>query len=289
MICGAVEITPCSVRHSAVSRTQSGDGYLVAGLREIETTGAAFEQVEGALVEGVGAVRDAGAERIGIFASGELRGTRVAGRISVEARRLGLGEVRFTGTGAMIAADFIARSGAVGARLSPDHQTGTCGVLGIGHRSVGLAVGPFGQPPSWIGSRPIGVATLAERSRLSDPPEPAQIEAALAAVERSLGGLSNPGFDLLVPVSDFSLPTRLFCGDIADADSLRLALDSVAGISADELGARTGLGPVLAPLFPLALAIQYAAARVFPVELVPLDPDPAELDLALAGNGSPGA
>ena len=92
MICGAVEITPCSVRHSAVSRTQSGDGYLVAGLREIETTGAAFEQVEGALVEGVGAVRDAGAERIGIFASGELRGTRVAGRISVEARRLGLGE-----------------------------------------------------------------------------------------------------------------------------------------------------------------------------------------------------
>ena len=285
---GALEMTPASIRYSAIAGRSPGRGCLAAGLREIAVTEAPFEDVEAALDEGVMAVREAGVDRIGLFASGELRGTRVAGLLSVRAPRLGLGELRFTGTGAAIAADFVSRSEAVAIESGAEVPAGeSCGVLGIGHHSVGLAVGSAGRTPTWIGSRPVGLARLAGFTRLADPPEPVQIEAARAAAERSLAGMTNPGFGLLASVSDFSRSTRLVCGEVADAESLGLALDSVTGMSADELGARVGLGPVLAPLFPLALAVQLAAARTFSVGVAPLDPDPAALEAALAGTGTP--
>lgn len=284
VISGAVQITPSSIRYSALA---PGGGHLTAGVRELDTTRGDFGEVEAAVVEGIEAVRDAGADRVTLFASGELRGARVADRLSVRSRRLGFGDIRFTGTGATIAAGFIARSRtALGESSIPDRET--CGVLGIGHHSVGLAVGTVGEGPAWIGSRPVGVRTLAERSRLSDPPEPNQVEAARSAVERSLGGLTNPDFAHLIVVSDFSLATRLVCGDRVDRDSLRLALDSIVGMTSDELGERVGLGSVLAPLFPLALVVQYGAARAFGVDLIPLDPDPARLELALAVAGDAG-
>ena len=284
---GALEITPASVRYSAISGESPGRGCLTTGLREIAVTDSPFEQVEAALTEGVLAVREAGADRIGLLASGELRGTRAAGLLSVRAPRLGLGRIRFTGTGAAIAADFISRSGAVAIESGAEVPGGeSCAVLGIGHHSIGLAVGSVGMAPTWVGSRPVGLARLARLTRLADPPEPVQLEAARAAAERSLAGLTNPGFALLASVSDFSRATRLVCGEVADAESLRLALDSVTGMSGDELGARIGLGPVLAPLFPLALVVQYAAARTFSVGIAPLDPDPAALELALDGAGT---
>ncbi len=287
---GALEITPTSVRYSAVCGEVPSRGCLTAGMREIAVADSPFEQVEAALTEGVLVVREAGADRIGLLASGELRGTRVAGLLSVRAPRLGLGEIQFTGTGAAIAADFISRSGAVAIESGANILAGaSCGVLGIGHHSIGLAVGPAGRSPTWIGSRPVGLARLAELTHLADPPEPVQLEAAGATVERSLAGLTNPGFSLLASVSDFSRATRLVCGEVADAESLRLALDSLTGMSADELGARVGLGPVLAPLLPLALTVQYAAARTFSVGIAPLDPDPAALELALDGSVRPGA
>lgn len=284
---GALEITPTSVRYSAITGESPGRGCLTAGLREIAVTDSPFEEVEAALAEGVLAVREAGADRIGLFASGELRGTRVAGLLSVRAPRLGLGGFRFTGTGAAIAADFISRSGALAIESGADvPEDESCAVLGIGHHSVGVAVGSTGRAPAWIGSRPVGLARLAELTRLADPPEMVQLEAARAAAERSFAGLTNPGFGLLVAVSDFSRATRTVCGDVADAESLGVALDSVTGMSSDELGARVGLGPVLAPLFPLALAVQLAAARTFSVGIAPLDPDPAALELALDGAGN---
>lgn len=288
MIHGAVQITPTSVRHSAISTETPEGRSLTAGLREIPVERVAFGEVEAALTEGVEAVREAGADRVQLLASGDLRGTAIGGRLSVKSRRLGLGELRFTGTGAAIAAEFVSRSVATGIggglRVSE-----ACGVLGIGYHSVGLAVGSPGLVPTWTGSRPIGVKLLGERSRISDPPEPTQLAAAQAAVERSLGGLTNPGFDLLIAVSDFARATRLICGELTGAESLGLALDSVLGMSADELGARAGLGSVLARLFPLALTIQYAAARTFAVDLAPVDPDPADLDFALTGSVRPGA
>lgn len=244
------------------------------------------------------AAREAGASGVDLFLTPEIKGTRLAARLSVKARRLGLEGLEFTGSGAAIAASFISRTNLLNPKLSEEPGqfeldsagSTSCGVLGIGYHSVGLAVGTPGERPSWIGSRPVGVSRLAERSRLSDPPEPAQLSAVRSAAERAFGGLAGPPFNVLMSVSDFSLAARVLSGqETAGPDMARELVDSIAGMSADELAARTGLGKLLAPLLPLALVIHEAAARTFDAELVMADPDPAGLGLALSDLSATGA
>lgn len=298
MLRGAVQISPLSVRYSVLSLGPNGPATVTAGFTEVTEGWGGPHGVETALEEGVMAARDAGAAGVDLFLAPEIKGTRLAARLSVKARRLGLRGLEFTGSGAAIAASFISRT--IPLNANPGEEAGqseldpaggiSCGVLGIGYHSVGLAVGTPGERPSWIGSRPVGVSRLAERSRLSDPPEPAQLSAARSAAEKAFGGLARPPFDLLISVSDFSLAARVLSGKETVGPGMASDLvDSIAGMSADELAARTGLGKLLAPLFPLALVVQEAAARTFGVELVLVDPDPAGLGLALSDLSATGA
>ena len=281
MLRGAVQITASSVRYSVVSSDRSQPGTVTAGFREVATLTGDPGEVEAAIAEGVESARVAGAERVDLLAAPELKGTRLASRLRIGSRRLGTGVPVFTGGGAAIAASFISST----TSLDLDGGTGveplTCGVLGIGDHSIGLAVGRPGETPSWVGSRPVGLTRLAERSRISDPPEPSQLIAARSAVERALGSFSATGVDLLVSVSDFSQATRIICGERIDREALLGALDDLVGMTADQLGATVGLGTRLARLFPLALVAQLGAVATFGVDLVPLDPDPAGLGIAL--------
>ena len=285
---GAVQITPASVRYSVVAEGPNATGTVTSGHQEVDAAAGGFDRVEAAVEDGVRAVRDSGAETVELFVAPELKGSRVAGLLAVKAGRLGVGKVRFTGTGASAAASFISRTGDLGfdpdEEGQTDHPESPCGVLGIGHHSVGLAVGQPGRHPEWIGSRPVGIARLAERSRISDPPEPAQLAAVRSAVERALGGFACPAFGSLVSVSDFSPATRNVIGrDSADAVLLGEVLDSFTGMTSDEISARTGLGPVLSPRFTIALVVQSAAARTFDTVVIPRDPDPADFGRVLAG------
>jgi len=240
--------------------------------------------------QAVAAVREAGAEMIDLFGAPELKGSRLARHLSNGATRLGLRDLEFTGSGAAIAASFVSRTADVDYALASGEAPGApVGVLGIGHHSVGLAVGEPGRPPVWSGSRPVGFSRLAERSRLSDPAEPSQLIAARSAVERALAGFAAPHFGTLVAVSDFSLATRTVASETLDAGSLEQLLASVTGMTADEISVRTGLGPRLARLFPIALTIQQAAARTFDIAVRPVDPDPAALGLALSELSDVGA
>lgn len=281
MLRGAVQITASSVRYSVVTSDRSVPGTVTAGFRELATLSGDPEEAESAVAEGVEAARMAGAEVVQLLAAPELKGTRLASRLRIGSRKLGTGDVVFTGGGAAIAASFIASTASLQSDAGPVEESVTCGVLGLGDHSVGLAVGRPGERPSWIGSRPVGLARLAERSRLSDPPEPSQLAAARSAVERALGSFSAPAIDRLVSVSDFSLATRIACGERVDRELLSGTLDDLIGMTADQLGATVGLGPRLARLFPLALVAQLAAVGTFGVDLVPLDPDPAGLGSAL--------
>lgn len=281
MLRGAVQITASSVRYSVVTSDRAQPGTVTAGFREVATLAGDPDEAETAVAEGVEAARMAGAEVVDLLAAPELKGTRLASRLRIGSRKLGTGDLVFTGGGAAIAASFIASTASLHRDVVPVVESTTCGVLGIGDHSVGLAVGRPGERPSWVGSRPVGLARLAERARLSDPPESPQLAAARSAVERALGSFSAPGIDLLVSVSDFSQATRIASGERVDRESLSGTLDDLVGMTADQLGATVGLGPRLARLFPLALVAQLAAVGTFGVDLVPLDPDPAGLGIAL--------
>ena len=269
------------VRYSVVTSDGSQPGTVTAGFRELATLAGDLEEAEVAIAEGVEAARAAGAEAVDLLAAPELKGTRLARRLKIGSRKFGTGDVVFTGGGAAIAASFIASTSSLHRDGGPVADSITCGVLGIGDHSVGLAVGRPGERPSWVGSRPVGLARLAERARLSAPPEPAQLSAARSAVERALGSFSAPGIDLVVSVSDFSQATRITCGERVDRELLSGTLDDLVGMTADQLGATVGLGPRLARLFPLALVAQLAAAGTFGIDLFPVDPDPAGLSIAL--------
>jgi len=282
---GAIQITASSVRYSVISSDRSQPGTVTAGFREIETLTGDLGEVEAAIAELVESTRMAGAEVVDLIAAPELKGTRLAARLRIGSRKLGTGDPVFTGSGAAIAASFTSSTTSLQLDGTPEEESLDCGVLGIGDHSVGLAVGRPGERPSWVGSRPVGLARVAERARLSDPPEPSQLAAARSAVERALGSFSAPGFDLLVSVSDFSQATRITCGERVDREELSGTLDDLVGMTADQLGATVGLGPRLARLFPLALVAQLAAVTTFGVDLVPLDPDPAGLMLSLSATG----
>lgn len=268
------------MRYSVVTSDRSQPGTVSAGFQEVATLTGDPEEVEAAIAEVVESTRMAGAEVVELLAAPELKGTRLASRLRTSSRRLGTGDPVFTGGGAAIAASFISSTASL--QLDGEGESLDCGVLGIGDHSVGLAVGCPGERPSWVGSRPVGLARVAERARLSDPPEPSQLAAGRSAVERALGSFSAPGIDLLISVSDFSQATRITCGERIDRESILGALDDLIGMTADQLGATVGLGPRLARLFPLALVVQLAAVATFGADLVPLDPDPAGLGIALA-------
>ena len=233
-------------------------------------------QVEVIVADGAEAARQAGAETVQLVFAPDLRGTRLARLIE---RKVGhaVSSVRSPETGARVASRFMAAT--AGGPVSVDHAP--VGVAGLGHLSLGLAIGEPGEAPVWIGSRPLGLDRVAARARFQDPPTPVQLDVARVACTKSLATLQPPEFGSMLVVSDFAPTMVEICGPEISPGLLDSALDWILGRTVDELSAITGFEPHLARLLPAALAIHQALADCFELPLLPVDPDPAA-EVALA-------
>lgn len=260
-----------------VSALQSGSaGSLVDRFVPVEAEQANLDRIAGIVADGVTAARSAGAEGVDLVLSPDLRGSRIAQLLE---RRLGpvVSGVRSPEPGAQIAARFIATT----AGHSPVEPGADVGVAGLGHSSLGIAVGVTGEAPRWIGSRPIGIDRLASRVRFEDPPTPVQLDVARVSCVRSLATLQPPSFDVLLVVSDFEAIISELCGPGASPGEFDAALDWVLGRTSDELSAVTGFDLHLARLLPAAIAVHQALAATFEATVTPVAPDPAA-EVALA-------
>ena len=247
---------------------------------EIERTRP--DRVGEIVADGVEAARAAGAGAVDVVFAPELRGTRAARLIEHRIRPIVSG-IRSPATGSQIASRFVASTTAA----AVEDAAGMVCVAGIGHASLGIAVGEPGTTPAWIGSRPFGMDRLASRARFQDPPSPVQLEVAKDACARALDTMQPPPFGILLAASDFEAILRDLCGPEAGPEALGGALDWVMGRTSDELSAVTGFDRHLARLLPAAIAVHLALAEVFEAPVTPVSPDPAaERALAVIGSGS---
>lgn len=253
-----------------------GAGDLVDRFVPVEAVQANLDRIAAIVADGAAAARSAGAEGVDLVISPDLRGTRMAQLLN---RRLGtiVSGVRSPEPGAQIAARFIAATTG-----HPSVEAGSIvGVAGLGHSSLGIAVGATGEAPGWIGSRPIGIDRLTSRVRFEDPPTPVQLDVARTSCARSLATLQPPAFETLLVVSDFEVVISELCGAGASPGDLDAALDWVLGRTSDELSAMTGFDLHLARLLPAAIAVHQALASTFEATVTPVTPDPAA-EMALA-------
>lgn len=286
MVRAAIEISPSAIRTRVSKVGPEGADGLVDRFVSLRVRQSNLGQVEAIVADGAGAARSAGAEGVELVFSSDLRGTRLARLIERRVDSI-VSTVRSPETGARIATRFVAAT--VGHR--PSGSAGTAfGVAGLGHASLGIAIGRPGEAPEWVGSRPLGLDRVSSKARFQDPPSPVQLEVARVSSARSLGTLHPPEFDSLLVVSDFEPVITDLCGsEVSDRD-LDVALEWTLGRTSDELSAITGFGPHLARLLPAAIAVHQALVDTFESTLIPVSPDPAaEIALAdLVPAGGPG-
>lgn len=276
LIHAAIEISPTGVRTRVSSLRPTGADGLVDRFVSVVAEQGNLDRIAAIVTDGAEAARSAGAGSVEVVLTPELRGTRFAKLLE---RRVApnVAGFRSPGTGARIARRFMAAT----AGPSGQGSDAVVGVAGVGHSSLGIAVGRRGGAPEWIGSRPFGLERVASRARFQDPPTPVQLEVAKIACARSLETLQPPDFETLLVVSDFEPSIADLCGsEVTNAD-LDGALEWVLGRTSDELVAVTGLGRPLARLLPAAIVVHQALIETFRATLIPVAPDPAA-EVALA-------
>jgi hypothetical protein len=240
----------------------------------------------------VEAARDAGAERIEVTTLPELRGTRLLRLLDRVSRAAGAGPIAVPGRSDVLAATFLAVTTPALERLPADELGRTVAVALIGESFTGVATGLPGRRPSWVGSRPLGTATLTSRARFDDPPRPNQIEAAISGARRALGSLLPPHCGRAFVASTSAAVLERLCGDRIDGEAARRGLGAILGQTADDTAAWFGAEPATARQLPAAIISCLALAERLETSLLPASFDPvagrwwlAEAGLSTAGRG----
>lgn len=269
MLLGAVEIGLRSTRLtvSDVGRRFSRavvhrDHRLTARLDNLDRLGAlVMAEVESA--------REAGARRVELLAASELRGSRLLRMAGRFAEATGTGPIRIPTRRDRIAASFVGSS-----RPHLDSPDLRIGVARIDEDAVGIAVGCPGRSPDWVGSRPVGSASMTRKARFLDPPLPGQIEAAISGASRAIASLLPPSCERLLVSSPLAGVVVRLSGERPDAKGARRGLDAILGQTADDIAAWFGLDPGPARRLPGLLVGHVALAEVLGREIEPVDCDP---------------
>lgn len=267
MILGAIEIglrsTRLCVSDVGVRSSRSlitRDHRLSARLENAERLGALV------MAESETA-RDAGAERIEVLASSELRGSRLVRLVGRFAEASGLGPVRLPTRRERVAAAFLAATRALVDEPAP------VGVARIDDDAIGIATGRAGDLPAWVGTRPVGAVTMTRRARFFDPPLPTQIEAAVSGASRAIASLSPPQSGRLLVSSPLAAVVARLCGTRPGARDARRGLESIFGQTADDIAAWFGVGSGLARQLPGVLVGHIALADALGREVEPVNCD----------------
>jgi len=242
LILGAIDI---SKRATRLKVAEVGTGDSVRLLERSSLVSAELsncDRLSALLMAEIEAARDAGADHVEVVATRSLRGTRLLRLLDRVCRASGAGGILLPDPEQRLASTFLAATVPSAGELE-----GTVAVARVGESTTGIAVGAPGERPGWVGSRPVGCATLTEKARFSDPPRPNQIEAAVTAAVRKLETLSPPAADRVLLSTPLAAALERICGPRIDPASARRGLGSILGQTGGRApGSRPRRGALLA-------------------------------------------
>lgn len=227
------------------------------------------DRLSALLMAEIETARDAGAERVEVIASRKLRGTRLLRLLDRVTRAVGAGAIQIPGATDALAANFMAVT-----RPLETLSGSVVAVARIGESSTGVAVGPAGGVPEWIGSRALGAANLTDKAGFADPPGPNQIEAAINGATHALTSLALPDFERAFIGTPLSAVLQRLCGPRIDPVAARRALGLILGQTADDIAAWFGAESAQARLVPATLAVTLALSELTGVAVEPCAADP---------------
>lgn len=287
MILGAIEISKRTTRLRVAEVGSGSSRRLVDRSSLVSAQLRNSDRLSALLMAEIEAARDAGAERVEVLAGRSLRGTRLLRLLDRVSRASGAGGILLPDPGERLRSTFFSVTVPFAGELDR-----SVAVARVGESNTGVAVGVPGERPGWVGSRPVGCATLSEKARFSDPPKPNQIEAAVTATVRKLETLAPPGSDRLFVSTPLAGPLCRICGPRIDPASARRGLDSILGQTGDDIAAWFGADSGRARLLPATLICCLGLSEVFGTPVEPREGDPvagrfwlAEATRAVAGTG----
>ncbi len=286
MILGAIEISKRSTRLRVADVGSSSSRRLLDRSSLVSAELGNCERLSALLMAEIETARDAGATRVEVIAARSLRGTRLLRLLDRVSRASGAGGIVLPDPSTAVASTFLSVTVPMAAGSSAD-----VAVARVGESTTGVAIGRAGDVPGWIGSRPLGAASLTERARFSDPPRPNQIEAAVNGALRKFETLAPPDCERVFASSPLAAPLERLCGPRIDSDSARRGLDSILGQTGDDIAAWIGADSGQARLMPATIVCCLALTEVFgtPVEPCEGDPVAGRSWLAAAGRTAPGS
>ncbi len=269
MILGAIEISKRTTR-LRVAEVEAGSSRLVLDRSSLVSAELRnCDRLSALLMAEIEAARDSGADRVEVIATRSLRSTRLLRLLDRVSRASGAGGIRLPDPRERLASAFLSVTVPLTGPLD-----GTVAVARVGESHTGVAVGIPGELPGWIGSRPIGCATLSERARFSDPPRPNQIEAAVTASIRKLETMAPPATERLFVSTPMSGALERICGPLIDSAAARRGLDSILGQTGDDIAAWFGVDSGRGRLLPATIICCLGLAEVFGIPVEPREGDP---------------
>jgi hypothetical protein len=264
LILGAIQISQRSTRLRVAEIGEESSSRLLDRSSRVSAELRNAERLTALLMAEIEAARDAGAVRVEVIATRSLRGSRLLRLLDRVSRAAGAGGILLPGPAEALASTFLSVTKPIASELP-----GSTGVARIAESTTGVAIGIAGDRPGWIGSRPLGAASLTERARFSDPPRPNQIEAAINGAVRRFGSLSPPVCDRLFVSSPHSTVLERLCGPRMDVASARRGLDLILGQTGDDIAAWFGADSGQAKLLPATIVCCLALCEVFENQVEP--------------------
>jgi exopolyphosphatase / guanosine-5'-triphosphate,3'-diphosphate pyrophosphatase len=241
------------LREVAVMRSFTGLGHV---RRNGAIDAHSIADVAEAVAVQVRGARDAGAAVVRVVATGAVREAVNGGELL--AAVLGA-----AGTAPdVLSGEEEARLAFVGATagtgLLPDQRVG---VVDVGGGSTELVIGTPAGGVDWSVSLPIGSAVLAEHCVLSDPPTPAQLEAARAHIAMRFASLAPPPCATALAVGGSATSLGRLAGALLDAAVLERVLARLCSGPCEQLAVRLGLDARRVRLLPAGIIVLERAAQ----------------------------
>ncbi len=265
MILGVLEISLRSTRFTVTEVAPDSSRFVLSRSHGLTAGPENADRLMALLMAEVEVAREMGADRIEVVAVPELRGSRLIRLVDRVGEAIGVGPVRIPSRRDTAAAAFLGVT-----RPRAGDVEGPVGVAHIGETAIGIAVGEPGSMPTWIGSRPVGTSTMTHKARFSNPPRPAQIEAAITGASRGIGSLYPPGCDRLFVSSSMSEVVGRLCGLVIGPADARRGLDAILGQTSADTAAWFGVEPVLARHLPGMLVGHAALSEGLGIRVEPV-------------------
>ena len=155
-----------------------------------------------------------------------------------------------------------ARLSFVGAtRTLPERALGTIAVIDVGGGSTEIAVGAPDGTVAWSQSVRVGSGVLADAHLHSDPPAPAELDAARERVSQLFGAVAPPGATMAVAVGGTATSLHRLVGAELNERTLAEGVQVLSSGRIAEVARRFELDPERVRLLPAGIIVLGAACR----------------------------